>query len=161
MGPRKRSPPDDGQGAKRPLRLFHCEVDIVSSQNPNVIFLLQFSPLCFILPFPSLWCYTWIQGKYLHVHIKFLQLALSRSHIMQHPCWSTIEGIMKILGGTHILRHTGMCCNFGSFFWKKFLNMGPIFHEKIPKYGSDFQNFPENLEKKKLLKMGTFFLKNP
>ena len=42
-------------------------------------------------------------------------------------------------GGTHILRHTGMCLNFGSVFWKNSLNMGPIFNEKIPKYGSDFQ----------------------
>ena len=67
---------------------------------------------------------------------------------------------MRILGGTHILRHTGMCHNFGLLFEKKSLNMGPIFQEKIPKCGSDFQNFPENFEKK-LLKMGTFFLKNP
>ena len=35
--------------------------------------------------------------KNLHVHIQFLQQALSRSHIMQHCCWSTIEGIMRIL----------------------------------------------------------------
>ena len=50
--------------------------------------------------------------------------------------------------------------------------MGPIFHEKIPKHGSDFQNFPgfamrtpENFEKiakngslfsEKSLNMGTF-----
>ena len=75
-------------------------------------------------------------------------------------------------GGTHILRHTGMCRNFGAFFWEKSLNMGPIFHEKIPNYGSDFQNFPgfaENFEKiakngslfsEKSLNMGTFFEKN-
>ena len=51
--------------------------------------------------------------------------------------------------------------------------MGPIFHEKIPNYGSNFQNFPgaryanpKNFEKiakngylfsEKTLKMGTFF----
>ena len=38
-----------------------------------------------------------------------------------------------------MLRHTGM-----RQFWVGFLqeipNMGPIFHEKIPDYGSDFQN---------------------
>ena len=48
-------------------------------------------------------------------------------------------------GGTHMLRHTGMCHNFVLFcfvFFKKSLNMGPIFQEKIPNYGSDFQNFP-------------------
>ena len=32
---------------------------------------------------------------------------------------------------------------------------GPIFHEKIPDYGSDFQNF------EKIAKNGYFFWKNP
>ena len=35
-------------------------------------------------------------------------------------------------GGTHILRHTGMCRSTGSLFHKKSLNMGPIFYKKHP-----------------------------
>ena len=40
-----------------------------------------------------------------------------------------------------MLSHIGMCHNFGSDFCKNSLLMGPIFHEKIPNYGSDFQIF--------------------
>ena len=32
--------------------------------------------------------------------------------------------------------------DIGSVFGKKFLDMGPIFLEKIPNYGFDYQNFP-------------------
>ena len=35
-------------------------------------------------------------------------------------------------GGTHMLRHTWMCCKNGSVFCKESLNKGHIFHEKIP-----------------------------
>ena len=57
------------------------------------------------------------------------------------------------VGGTHILRHMGCA-----------LNMGPIFHEKIPNYGSDFQNFPgfamiRCVSVAKPYEMGTFLLK--
>ena len=45
-------------------------------------------------------------------------------------------------GGTHMLRHTGMCRKNGSLFCKKSLIMGPIFIKNIPIFGSDFQNFP-------------------
>ena len=48
------------------------------------------------------------------------------------------------------------------------LNMGPIFHEKIPNYGFDFQNFLGShlvyemgtLFLEISLNMGTYFLKN-
>ena len=40
-----------------------------------------------------------------------------------------------------MLSHMGMCRNFGSAFCKNSLIMGPIFCEKIPNYGSDFQIF--------------------
>ena len=47
-------------------------------------------------------------------------------------------------GGTHMLRHMGMCHNFELVFCMKSLNMGPIFHENILSTinGSDFHNFP-------------------
>ena len=109
---------------------------------------------------------------------------------MSHACMSIIVAYLAYSnlsfwvnlrgGGTHMLRHTGTCCIFGSVFWKKSLSMGPIFHSKIPKHGSDFQNFPgfaywtlENLENlecfcgkigtffsEKSLNMGTYFWKN-
>ena len=40
-------------------------------------------------------------------------------------------------GGIHILRHMGMCHNFGLVSWKKSPNMGHIFHEKIPNVGQE------------------------
>ena len=33
-------------------------------------------------------------------------------------------------GGTHILRQTGMSHSIGSLFYKKSLNMCPVFHKK-------------------------------
>ena len=56
----------------------------------------------------------------------------------------------------------GMCCKNGS------LSMGPIFHEKIPNYGSDVQNLQcvlwPNCKKwvpfsDKFLNKGTYFCK--
>ena len=49
---------------------------------------------------------------------------------------------------------------------KKFLNMGPILHDKIPNYGSNFQlEKPQEIFNfgfcQKIAKMGTFFQKNP
>ena len=45
----------------------------------------------------------------------------------------------------------------GRFFWKKSLNVGQIFHEKIPDYESVFQN---NFVAKSQ-EIGTYFRKNP
>ena len=45
-------------------------------------------------------------------------------------------------GGTHIFGRTGMCRSNGSLFYKKSLNMGPIFYQKILKHGSRF--LPKN-----------------
>ena len=42
-------------------------------------------------------------------------------------------------GGPHILGRTGMCRSNGSLFYKKSLNMGPVFYDfyqKILKHGS-------------------------
>ena len=35
-------------------------------------------------------------------------------------------------GGTHIFGRTRMCCPNGSLFYKKSLNMGPVFYPKNP-----------------------------
>ena len=35
-------------------------------------------------------------------------------------------------GDTDILRQTGMCCSNGSLFYKKSLNMGPVFLQRNP-----------------------------
>ena len=43
-----------------------------------------------------------------------------------------------VLGGTHILRHTGTFRPFGSVFCKKPLDMGTTFHWKIPRHESTF-----------------------
>ena len=40
---------------------------------------------------------------------------------------------------THILRHMRMCCKNGSVFWKKSINMGPIYHEKYFTIGQIFK----------------------
>ena len=66
-----------------------------------------------------------------------------------------------------MLRHAGMCRNFGFgffffFFGKKSLNMH-FFYEKIPKYGPDFQIFrmrsPRNFEN--FVVFGYLFSENP
>ena len=43
-------------------------------------------------------------------------------------------------GGTHIF---GMCRSNGSLFYKKSLNMGPDFYQKILKHGSTFLTEPK------------------
>ena len=61
-------------------------------------------------------------------------------------------------GGTHILRQTGMCgCN-GSLFYKKSLNMGPIFYKKILIHGSTFLTWAcENPENCKICEKWVYF----
>ena len=49
----------------------------------------------------------------------------------------------KIPGGTHIFGRTGMCRSNGSLFYKKSLNMGPVFNQKILKHGSTFLTEPK------------------
>ena len=51
------------------------------------------------------------------------KLSLEGLTIMQHctPGW-----------GTHKFGRMGMCCSNGSLFYKKFLNMGPVFLPKNP-----------------------------
>ena len=46
-------------------------------------------------------------------------------------------------GGTDIFGRTGMCCSNGSLFYKKSLNMGPVFCQKILKHGSTFLTEPK------------------
>ena len=48
-------------------------------------------------------------------------------------------------GGTHIFGRTGMCRSNGLLFYKKSLNMGPIFYQKILKHGSTFLTEPKFL----------------
>ena len=45
--------------------------------------------------------------------------------------------------GTHIFGRTGMCRSNGSLFYKKSLNMGPVFYQKILKHGSTFLTEPK------------------
>ena len=81
-------------------------------------------------------------------------------------------------GYTHIFGQTGMCRSNGSLFYKKFLNMGPVFYQNILKHGSTFLTEPkfsgfrmvktpdrEIFEKwayflEKSFKMGTLFCQN-
>ena len=46
------------------------------------------------------------------------------------------------MGGYLPVKKFGDVLQNGSAVCKKSLKMGPIFHEKIPNYGSDFLNFP-------------------
>ena len=46
-------------------------------------------------------------------------------------------------GGTHIFGRTGMYRSNGSLFYKKSLNMGPVFYPKILKNGSTFLTEPQ------------------
>ena len=46
-------------------------------------------------------------------------------------------------GGTHIFGWTGMCCPNGSLFYKKPLNISPVFTQKILKHGSTFLTEPQ------------------
>ena len=67
-----------------------------------------------------------------HTHIKKLQ---NESWVpYPSPIWST-------RGGTHIFGRTGMCCSNGSLFYKKSLNMGPVFYQKILKHSDWAQIF--------------------
>ena len=51
------------------------------------------------------------------------------------------RGIARPRGrGTHILRHTGMCCIFGVSFLKEIPKHGSHFLLKILNYGFDFHN---------------------
>ena len=70
-------------------------------------------------------------------------------------------------GGTHILRQMGMCRSNGSFFYKKSLNMGPIFTKKKKK--KKLRRKPRKSKKivkngpisqDKSLTMGTLFCQN-
>ena len=81
-------------------------------------------------------------------------------------------------GGTHIglFGWTGMCPSNGLLFYKKSLNMGPVFYQKILKHGSTFLTEPKfsgfrmakiakflkngPIFQEKTLKMGTLFCQN-
>ena len=82
-------------------------------------------------------------------------------------------------GGTHIFGRTGMCRSNGSHFYKKSLNTGPVFYQKILKHGSTFLTEPKFLGfrmaktpkiakflkngpifQEKTLKIGTLFCQN-
>ena len=64
-------------------------------------------------------------------------------------------------GGTQIFGRTGMCRSNGSLFYKKSLNMGPVFYPKILKHGSTFLTEPKfvGFRLAKTLKIAKF-LKN-
>ena len=54
-------------------------------------------------------------------------------------------------GGTHMLRHTGMCHPNGLLFHQKSLDMGPISVKKILRRGSNFTKIAKILYKQPLL----------
>ena len=70
---------------------------------------------------------------------------------MEHHC--TIEDTPRVhssycmhgTGGTHIFGRMGMCRSNESLFYKKSLNMGPVFYQKILKHQSTFLNEPKYL----------------
>ena len=72
-------------------------------------------------------------------------------------------------GGTQIFGCTGMCRSNGSLFYKKSLNMDPVFYQKILKHGSTFLTVPKfsgfrmakTPKVAKFLKNGPIFKKNP
>ena len=66
----------------------------------------------------------WRTGQYLVEGVKVIKCC--------HPRMLTPGG------GTHMLRHTGMCRPNGLLFQQKSLDMGPILVKKILKRGSHF-----------------------
>ena len=66
-------------------------------------------------------------------------------------------------GGTNIFGRTGMCCSNGSLFYKKSLNMGPVFYQKILKHRSTFLTEPKfsGFRMVKTLKIATFLKNGP
>ena len=90
-----------------------------------------------------------------------------------------VNSLKNARGGTHIFMifgRTGMCRSNGLLFYKKSLNMGPVFYQKILKHESTFltepkfsgfrmAKTPKSFEKRayfsrKILKMGTLFCQN-
>ena len=90
-------------------------------------------------------------------------------HVFNMECGAKLScaGNRPGVGGTHIFDRTGMCHSNGSLFYKKSLNMGPAFYQKILKHGSTFLTEPkifgfshgEKLQN--FWKMGLFFKKKP
>ena len=67
-------------------------------------------------------------------------------------------------GGTHMLRHTGMCRPNGLLFHQKSLDMGPTLVKKILRGGSHFSKFAKNCKisrfwGRKTLRNGSRFAK--
>ena len=51
--------------------------------------------------------------------------------------------VAKSRGGPRILRQMGMYCSNGLLFYKKSLNVGPVFYKKILKHESNFLTEPK------------------
>ena len=66
-------------------------------------------------------------------------------------------------GGTHIFGRTVICRSNGSLFYKKSLNMGPVFYQKILKHGSTVLTEPKFLgfRMTKTPKIAKFLKKGP
>ena len=112
--------------------------------------------------------------KLLHRRGMNFKCSYSKCQSIWKSQWS---GLLGSRVGTHIFGQTGMCRSNGSLFYKKSLNMGPIFYQKIRKHGSTFLTWaqifgyshgenPENREifekwayfSRKMLKNGYPFL---
>ena len=111
----------------------------------------------------SRWC-TWVHT---HMETDFLlgssvsvhcHNSFTHSDAKYTNIWIKLE--WKPGRGTHIFGRTGMCRSNGSLFYKKSLNMGPVFYQKILKHGSTFLTEPK-LKSRNFGKMGLFFKKNP
>ena len=58
--------------------------------------------------------------------------------------WMKVASYIRGGGGTHMLRHTGMCCPNGLLFHQKSLDMGHTLVKKPLEEGPNFQNLRKN-----------------
>ena len=91
---------------------------------------------------------------------------------VQCDVWAGVRATGHVMRGDYsvILRQMGMCCSNGSLFYKKSLNMGPVFYKKKKKSLSmgQFSDWAQSFgfspcenppESQNLWKMGLFFKK--
>ena len=82
----------------------------------------------------------------------FITRFVCRDILAHQACYtSTYEGL-QTRGGTHMLRHTGMCRPNGLLFHQKSLDMGPILVKKILRRGSHFTKIAKKLQNQPFLR---------
>ena len=123
---------------------FSCALVFVS----HVIFLFFYHFICFrVYIFESNTNITlvFLGNKKGQVEIENVPMRMKQTCSFISACLSTKSSCILVIdnpgpGGTHIFGRTGMCRSNGSLFYKKSLNMGPVFYQKILKHGSTFLN---------------------